>query len=151
MEKNCFLSDKTARKACQRLILNGVVPIVLGAVLYYLFFPDTIFVKYIDGILGVSCHVPIARNKILLKGMRFYLFDFLWAYALMATVACFWGCGKKYLYIVVAFEVILETSQRIPGMHGTFDICDILTEIAANILVIKNLGGDLENEKSRSV
>lgn len=132
-------------------VLNGIVPIILGAVLYYLFFPDTIFVRYIDDILGVSCHVPIDMDKILLKGIRFYLFDFLWAYALMATVACYWGHDKKYLYIVVAFEVILEISQRTPGMYGTFDICDILTEIAANILVIKNLGGDFENEKSKSI
>lgn len=131
--------------------INVIAPIVLGAVLYYLFFPDTIFVKYVDKIFKVSFHFVIGMDHILLQFMRSYGFDFLWAYAFMSAVICLLGYEKKYVYIVILFEVILESLQLIPELHGTFDICDILIEIAANILVIKKSEGDLKNEKVKSV
>lgn len=127
------------------LVTNVVAPISLGAFFYYLFSPDTIFVKWIDSLFGVSYHILLHPDFAVLKMIRFYLPDFLWAYALMGAVACFCGYEKVYFYSVILFEVLLEMLQMLPGPQGTFDICDIFIEIGANILVIKMIKIQEEN------
>lgn len=136
------------------LVTNVVAPVSLGAIFYYLFSPDTIFVKWIDSLFGVSYHIPMNPDSTFLSIIRFYLPDFLWAYALMGAVVCFCGYEKGYFFSVILSEILLEMLQILPGTHGTFDICDIFIEIVANILVIKrikNTEGELENEKVKSI
>ncbi|MGN0411776.1 MAG: hypothetical protein ACI4FV_01970 [Lachnospiraceae bacterium] len=135
-------------------VTNVVAPVSIGAIFYYLFFPDTIFVKWIESLFGVSYHILINPDSVFLKITRFYLPDFLWAYALMGAVVCFCGYEKGYFYSVILFEILLEMLQMLPSTHGTFDICDIFMEVGANILVIKmikNTEGELENEKVKSI
>ena len=127
------------------LVTNVVAPVSLGAIFYYLFSPDTIFVKWIDSLFGVSYHIPMNPDSTFLSIIRFYLPDFLWAYALMGAVACFCGYEKVYFYSVILFEVLLEMLQMLPGPQGTFDICDIFIEIVATILVIKMIKTQEEN------
>lgn len=107
------------------VILNVMAPLIVGAVIYYVFFEETIFVRLI----------------------RFYLMDFLWAYAMMSFVLCSFGTDRKIVIGIVLFEIMMEMIQVFPFVKGTFDVCDIGMEIAADILVILLFRRRLKNEK----
>lgn len=120
--------------------LNVVVPLFVGTILYYLFCPDVYFVKQIDLLINFDIHFECPNNNLIFDIIRFYLFDFLWAYSLMTTSLIFMKPRNvKYLFLIVSFfEIIFEILQIIPTVNGTYDIFDIFIEILANILGIKN-------------
>lgn len=120
--------------------LNVVVPLFVGTILYYLFCPDVYFVKQIDLLINFDIHFECPNNNLIFDFIRFYLFDFLWAYSLMTTSLIFMKPRNvKYLFLIVSFfEMIFEILQIIPTVNGTYDIFDIFIEILANILGIKN-------------
>ncbi len=49
---------------------------------------------------------------------------------------------RNLFLIAVLYEVVLEVAQLLPWVHATFDIGDILLEVAASILSIIILKGD---------
>ncbi len=123
------------------IILNFAVPLLAGAVFYYLFSPDAVFVKVIDGITGRGVHFPGAlRTNGVLRFVRFYLLDALWAYALVFAL-CFilnnntaklWGI----LGMAFALSASMEILQLTPLAEGTFDFWDILTEALSEVLAV---------------
>ena len=119
------------------ILLNVIAPVLIGAILYYLFFPEAVFVRLIDNLLGSSYHIPVNVDNILIKLIRFYLLDFLWAYALMSTVILIFKNDSRVFVIILIFEIVLELIQLLPSIRGTFDVCDIGIEILASIFVIK--------------
>lgn len=123
------------------LVLRAVLPLTVGATVYYLFFPDTYFVRGLDRFFGVSLHIPYPMENVVCRILRCYLADFLWAYALMGTVRVLIGKEKHLFLTVLLAEIVLESLQLHPSVPGTFDICDIFVELAANILVIHFPGG----------
>ena len=129
------------------ILLNVIAPVLIGAILYYLFFPEAVFVRIIDNLLGSSYHIPVNVDNILIKLIRFYLLDFLWAYALMSTVILIFKNDSRVFVIILIFEIVLELIQLLPSIRGTFDVCDIGIEILASILVIKLSGRRFKNEE----
>ena len=129
------------------ILLNVIAPVLIGAILYYLFFPDAVFERLIDSLLGSSYHIPVNVDNILIKLIRFYLLDFLWAYALMSTVILIFKNDSRVFVIILIFEIVLELIQLLPSIRGTFDVCDIGIEILASILVIKLSGRRFKNEE----
>ena len=129
------------------ILLNVIAPVLIGAILYYLFFPDAVFVRLIDNLLGSSYHIPVNVDNILIKLIRFYLLDFLCAYALMSTVILIFKNDSRVFVIILIFEIVLELIQLLPSIRGTFDVCDIGIEILASILVIKLSGRRFKNEE----
>lgn len=129
------------------LLLNAIVPVLIGAIVYYLFFPKVVFVKIVDNLLGVSYHIPVGVDNVFIKFIRFYLLDFLWAYALTAIVILIFENDKRVFGLIFIFEIILELMQLHPFIRGTFDVCDIGGEILASILVIKLSRRRLKNEE----
>lgn len=119
------------------ILLNVIAPVLIGAILYYLFFPEAVFVRLIDNLLGSSYHIPVNVDNILIKLIRFYLLDFLWAYALMSAVILIFKNDSRVFVIILIFEIVLELIQLLPSIRGTFDVCDIGIEILASIFVIK--------------
>lgn len=118
------------------LMLNVIAPLLAGASICYLFFPKTIFVEFIDEFLGCSYHIPIDPENIFVRGFRYYLPDFLWAYAFTGLVICLTGYDKRYIAAAFLFEVLMELIQLFPSIRGTFDVCDIITEMVASVLAI---------------
>lgn len=114
-------------------ILNVIVPLVIGATIYYLFYPDTLFVRFLDRIIGISNHVPMIIDDFVLMIIRNYLLDILWAYSLMSLTLLLFGIDKNTIITVFIFEWIMESVQLLPFLPGTFDIFDILVEMLANI------------------
>ena len=129
------------------ILLNVIAPVLIGAILYYLFFPEAVFVRLIDNLLGSSYHIPVNVDNILIKLIRFYLLDFLWAYALMSAVILIFKNDSRVFVIILIFEIVLELIQLLPSIRGTFDVCDIGIEILASIFVIKLSRRRFKNEK----
>lgn len=129
------------------ILLNVIAPVLIGAILYYLFFPEAVFVRLIDNLLGSSYHIPVNVDNILIKPIRFYLLDFLWAYALMSAVILIFKNDSRVFVIILIFEIVLELIQLLPSIRGTFDVCDIGIEILASIFVIKLSRRRFKNEE----
>lgn len=129
------------------ILLNVIAPVLIGAILYYLFFPEAVFVSLVDNLLGSSYHIPVNVDNVLIKLIRFYLLDFLWAYALMSAVILIFKNDRRVFVIILIFEIILELIQLHPSIRGTFDVCDIGVEILASILVIKLSRRRFKNEE----
>ena len=129
------------------ILLNVIAPVLFGAILYYLFFPDAVFVRLIDNLLGSSYHIPVNVDNILIKLIRFYFLDFLWAYALMSAVILIFKNDSRVFVIILIFEIVLELIQLLPSIRGTFDVCDIGIEILASILAIKLSRRRFKNEE----
>ena len=129
------------------ILLNVIAPVLIGAILYYLFFPEAVFVRLIDNLLGSSYHIPVNVDNILIKLIRFYFLDFLWAYALMSAVILIFKNDSRVCVIILIFEIVLELIQLLPSIRGTFDVCDIGIEILASILVIKLSRRRFKNEE----
>lgn len=129
------------------ILLNVTAPIIIGAVFYYIFGRDIVFVELIDNVLGFSMHITNTGNNFGIKMARCYLPDFLWAYALMSAVLLFWGYDKRIIALVIVYETVLELLQLFSCVKGTFDVWDILIEILAGIIVIKLFRRSLKNEK----
>ena len=113
-----------------------IAPLLLGAIIYYLFFPQTLFVELIDNSLKGSYHVPLSLDNLFIRAVRFYLLDFLWAFALMGLVIISFGFERKSIVVTLLFIVLMEAIQIFPSVRGTFDACDIGVEVIACILVI---------------
>ncbi len=129
------------------ILLNVIAPVLIGAIIYYLFFPEAVFVRLIDNLLGSSYHIPVNVDNILIKLIRFYFLDFLWAYALMSAVILIFKNDSRVFVIILIFEIVLELIQLLPSIRGTFDVCDIGIEILASILAIKLSRRRFKNEE----
>lgn len=124
----------------KKSVVRILIPIFLGALLYYIFCPTTLFVTYIDKIIGNGYHLKVNYENDVIRFLRYYLFDSLWAYALMEAVILLIKPQRyevlKYLVVVGLFEILMESIQMYDTMSGTFDVYDILIEICVNIFVI---------------
>ena len=119
------------------LILNIVVPLAVGALIYYILFPDIIFVKAIDNLSGVSFHIPVKLSNAFVRCLRFYLLDLLWAYSLMSLVSMMFKDSKAVYAISFVFIIAMEMIQMVPGIPGTFDVIDIVVEMIAGLIAIR--------------
>lgn len=124
-------------------------PIIIGAVLYYLFCPNVWFVKLIDTWFGELNRTSIEYDTVpFLKFIRNYLFDFIWAFAMTNAIFIILNNNAKPIRICLTISVILgitmEILQLLGIAEGTFDIWDIVTEGLGSVLgaiVIKNFRG----------
>jgi len=139
--------------------MNILVPVIIGAVIYYLVSPDVIFVKKSDEILFGGIHVTkeVAYHPFI-RMIRNFLPDMIWAYALTFTVFLIFCNEKKGLlisFIISAvFLILMETVQLLPFVAGTFDVMDIILEIlalavAVMVIYIKYFTGGKCYEKKK--
>lgn len=118
-------------------ILNIIVPLVVGALIYYILFPDIIFVKTIDELIGVSFHISVKIGNVVIRYLRYYLLDLLWAYSLMSLVSMMFKDSKAVYVISFVFIIAMEMIQKVPGIPGTFDVIDIVIEMIAGLIAIR--------------
>lgn len=128
-----------------QVALFVVIPIVAGGLIYYLFCPSVTFVKFIDSITNINVHITCDNTEnIVILILRWYLFDFLWAFSFSSAVYLFF-VNKRLSYtmsliIPVVFGVVYEMLQKYGIAKGTFDIGDILAEfIASGLSVFSNI------------
>ncbi len=129
------------KKEKRYLLVNIIIPILLGAVIYYLFSPDVLFVKRIDSITGLNFHIRIVENSnLLFSFIRNFFLDMLWAYALVFALFYIIGDNTasllKVFLIAFLFSSAMEILQITSIVKGTFDFYDILVEFLAEIVAV---------------
>ena len=119
-------------------ILNICIPLVTGAIIYFVFRPDTYISDFFRNVfvlptLSVS---PGWFSDFL----RNFACDVLWAYALMIAVFAVSKKSDKRLIVTavlcIAFEIAIELCQNIGIISGTFDVLDVIFEIIATIVAV---------------
>ncbi len=70
----------------------------------------------------------------ILKFIRYYFLDMMWAYSLMFTLTYILSDSNTALIISVIFSITIELFQLSPLIKGTFDVYDILAEIITVII-----------------
>lgn len=128
------------------LLANMIVPILTGAVIYYVTSPDVIFVRQLDTILGMRVHMyDISNHSTIVRFIRYYALDMLWGYALVFALYFILDNNTASLFkifvIAYVFSVIIEILQLTSFVKGTFDVFDLVVELIAEIaavFIIKN-------------
>lgn len=119
----------------------------MGAVIYYIFSSDAIFVKQIDTLFGKGIHADsMVHNNILNRFIRNYLLDMMWGYALVFALHFILGNNTanlvKIFLLAFSFSALMEFLQITPIANGTFDLFDIFVEFLAEafaVFIIKNI------------
>ena len=131
--------------------LHIAVPLIMGAVIYYLISPEVIFIKMFSTHGGIPTPLKLIQSHVIYRFIRNYFLDMLWAYALMNTLIFLIGKSsstmKISVSIAVIFTVILEGVQLTSFVSGTFDVWDIMVEIIGELFAVwmnkKTKGGFL--------
>jgi len=124
------------------IVSSCVIPLLIGAIFYYLFLPNIIFVKKIDEILGSGIHFYFSlESNWIVKFTRFYVLDMLWAYALIFALFFIVRDNntaniKKIFLMAFLFSAIMEILQLAPFVEGTFDFLDMFFELGAEIVAV---------------
>lgn len=122
------------------LILNILIPIVVGTIIYYLISPEVIFVKEIDAFMGAGFHITCMWENPLVRFVRNYMLDMLWGYALVFALYFVLGNNTAELWkifiIAIAFSATMEALQLTPIISGTFDVFDIMAEFFSETVAV---------------
>ena len=137
------------------IILNVVIPLALGLLIYLAGSREIVFIKLISVSLGYSSNEDMITGSFAAPGLRYYLPDMLWGYSLVFALFFVSGKEQPALFPVCilagVFAAVMESLQLISAVPGTFDLMDIVVEIAAGLLavfIIKNhrtRGNEYEN------
>ncbi len=123
-----------------------VVGILLlaGGLFYYLFSPQTFFVKVLDRFIGEDLRRPFAVTSLLGRLIRNYGLDCLWACAFSFAISLYCQKNRNVVLIVtipIITGSILEFFQKINVFNGTADVLDIFAESLGTIVTALILGG----------
>jgi hypothetical protein len=152
---------KMVRKSSKRIIyfeiiLNIIIPLILGGSLYFMLSENVIFVQKLKKVLGLktsnvslgnhaNTEMPfnilemikryIQKANWLYVFIRNYFLDMLWAYSLTFTIYLLIDTNADKIFrttlIASAFAILMESLQLMKNVSGTFDIWDIILELAA--------------------
>ncbi len=127
------------------LVANIIVPLLLGALLYFIVAPDVIFVNVLGSFMGSETAVVSQPETFLDYFVRYYMMDMLWGYSLVFTLFLCLGNNaaiKKVFIIAFVFSTVMELLQLTAIVPGVFDVWDILMEGIAEAIaafIIKTL------------
>ena len=138
-----FLINRATNKKMKKLLLviHTLIPIFVGALIYYFSSSEVIFVKQIDKCLGISFHPSVlCKENVIFQFIRNHFLDMLWGYALVFALFFVLGnnaavIGKTFL-IAFSFSAIMEFLQITPRIHGTFDVWDVVVLFLAEIIAV---------------
>ncbi len=122
-------------------MINAILPLFIGILIYFITSPDVIFVKASVPIFGMITHREyILEDNGWIRFIRNYMPDILWAYALVFVLYFVLGNSaarvKTTLLIALVFSTVMEVMQLFPIIPGTFDVMDILAEAIAVIIAV---------------
>ena len=140
-------------KAILFFLVNAIIPILIGLILYLFIKPDSYVSQLINKIVSVPS-VSLQYNNVLIYFIRFYLCDMLWAYSLTFTMYLILvnDFGGMILCFLIAgvFSIFIELLQYFGIVSGTFDFFDVIAEMISIVLalgIIKIFYWRKENEK----
>lgn len=115
-----------------------VVPIIIGAIFYYLIDPSVVFVRWIDSLLGIGYHFNVSSNYFFWKTIRNYLFDSIWSYSLVFALT-YVKSQFSFFHIAlvsIGLGLIFELFQNLDCFLGTFDYMDIFIQIVSVFIAL---------------
>lgn len=128
------------RKIRETFILNSVIALFLGAIIYLLFREDTFFSNHVRRYVSFPKVLTNALPNEIGVFIKYYLADMAWAYALTFAVgAVFEGDNGQLLLsgiISLGFEALVEEFQKTRWIPGTFDWKDVALEAAASVFAL---------------
>ena len=121
------------------LLANMILPLLVGAMFYFLTSKDVIFVEMASSFLGKPLGIEHAGPYDgVFMFIRYYMLDALWAYALVFAMFISIGNNaarvKTAFMVAIFFSVAMEVIQLFPVVPGTFDAIDILVEVMAEVI-----------------
>ena len=144
--KRCYTVSETAKRLLLQVhqnmgkknfrfyLFNICIPLIIGGILYYLFFPNVSFVRMADSVLPFTFDRSVFFI-VIPKLVRNYIFDLLWAYSLTFALYMIVSDSQRRFQALcfLAIPVILfsEAIQLLPYISGTFDFFDIMIELLA--------------------
>lgn len=147
------------RKTRIHLLYNIIIPILIGAVIYFLTSPDVFFVKAASAFFKLSDRFIVTNfGNLLIRFVRNYIPDMAWGYALVFSLYAIAGDQtEKGLYnlafIAIVFSAAIEIIQLSHIIRGTFDLWDIvaelLTEVTAVFIIKKKFLREVQHEKKK--
>lgn len=114
-------------------MMTVLLPLIIGATLYYIYCPEVWFVQKVDYLFGIE-HVRIAhKSGGIYRLIRNYFFDFIWGYTLANATYIIFNNNAKPMIVCLAIPTLLGTTMELLQLfnlaQGTFDVWDIAAEI----------------------
>ncbi len=143
LKQNIRLSDLKNYKNLKPIklfILLVLIPLCIGAFVYYLCCPDVLFVKCLDRYTGIGFHFPqeVSRNVVLVF-FRNYILDLLWAFSMTCMICIILWKSRFYRFafsIPLITGILLEFFQKEHVLSGTFDYYDIMFEFVGVVIAL---------------
>ena len=116
--------------------LNSIIPLFCGLFIYMTIKEDTLISHSLSSLRSL---MPIISYPLIIRN---FAADFLWTYSMFFCLRLTLGneLSGKYnvivLLLTVAVAVIIECLQLTDIFPGTFDLLDIVTEIAAAVCAL---------------
>ena len=110
-------------------ILNIIVPIIIGG-LIYLLYGDVLFLKVINNYIDIKT----LEHNVFTNILRNYFCDFCWSYSLAFALSYIYKESisiKISIVLPISIGIILEFLQLIGLINGTGDLLDIFSELLA--------------------
>ena len=127
-------------------LLNIVLPIALGVLIYTITRPDTYISQWIYRIGHFSIPHYAVKDMLPLWLWMFlcnFSADILWAYSLTYAVYAIFYDSPRYMHLIFAvcilFEIGIELLQLFDILKGTFDFLDIAFEICTSAIASLNI------------
>jgi len=132
---------ENVRSMYKRIVLNVILPLILGVFLYVLYRKgDLIIFEWLNNsyISGLQKYMGIGLKwSFKLPNWIIYSFpDGLWAYALSYTIIIVWNKSMKPVVLVLLtclLGVSVEIFQLLKIISGTFDLVDVALSVIAVI------------------
>lgn len=115
------------------------LPLLAGTLLYVFIHKDGLFdlaekyCPYFQHIRVLLYH-EVHPKSILSRFIKYQLGDLLWSYSLECSIALSTGNSRKALYYGLFGATATECFQLLPCVHATFDIWDIIAQIAGVLI-----------------
>ena len=130
------------------ILLNIIVPLLIGGTVYLISSPNVIFVEFIN--VHIKSISPVINfDSVIGKFIRNYIMDILWGYSLLFAIYFILNESKIWLIFIAAFifSAFLEGIQIFSSIPGTFDVWDIIFEGIAEIIAAININ-NMRRQKS---
>ena len=114
-------------------ILNIILPIVIGAIIYVLYSPNTVFVQLLNNYFIIKN----LDSNVVSNVLRNYFCDFCWSYSLAFTISFIYKDSFSLttsILVPISVGIMLEILQLTKIISGTYDILDIISELLACII-----------------
>lgn len=130
-------------------IANIFIPLLLGTVIYFVFRPDTYISIYLSQAfhsIGWNMQSVYGSGNPAAAFLQNFGCDILWAYALVFAVHYFAAKPDNHanpaqslvpvFVLCLIFDIIIEILQYMSIISGTFDVMDVIVEVAATFAAV---------------